>query len=388
MLKRSLTTQIAQSLKQFPVVAMLGARQVGKTTLARALAAKRPKAVYLDLERPSDLLKLSDPEAFLQNLEDRLVVLDEIQRKPNLFNVLRPLVDARRKPGRFLILGSASPDLLRQSSETLAGRIVYHTLSPLLCHELPKPQTQWSRLWVRGGFPGSFLAASEAKSLKWREAFLQTHLERDLPGLGVRIPAATMKRFWQMLAHLHGQVWNASLLASSLGSTQPTATHHLNILEDSFMVRQLPPYTANLGKRLIKSPKIYMRDSGLLHALLNIPDTQALQGHPQIGPSWEGWGIEQALALAPASTRASFYRTATGVEMDLVLETPKLGLLALEFKCSTAPAPNKGFWQAVTDLKPARTAIIAPVKESYPIGKNAWVVPVTQLEAFIKEPKF
>jgi len=297
MLARHLETAVAASLRRFPAVALIGARQTGKTTLARTLLRRmRGRALLLDLERPSDLGKLAEPELYLEPLADRLVVLDEVQRAPGLFPVLRALIDARRRPGRFLLLGSASPALLRQSAESLAGRVIYHELAPLALHEVGS--RNGARLWLRGGFPGSYLARSEAASLAWRAAFVTTHLERDLPQLGIRVPAANLRRFWMMLAHAHAQLWNASQIGASLGLTVPTMRHYLDILSATFMVRELPPFHANLKKRLVKTPKVYLRDSGVLHALLGLPSTDALLAHPASGASWEGWVIEQACARA------------------------------------------------------------------------------------------
>ncbi len=319
MLHRSCTPQILSLLAEFPAVGLIGARQVGKTTLAKMVATQfDPRAVHLDLERPSDLDKLIEPELYLRPYADRLVVLDEIQRRPDLFPVLRALIDERRRPGRFLVLGSASPDLMRQSSESLAGRIAYHELAPFSLPEVDRERFA-TRLWTRGGFPESFLAKTDEASFRWRQAFIQTHLERDLPGLGIRVPSTALRRFWLMLAHSHGQLWNGSQIASSLGVAAPTVRRYLDILQDTFMVRQLQPYHANLKKRLVKRPKVYLRDSGLLHALLGIMDFDALSGHPLVGASWEGWAIEQVLAIIPSHWHTYFYRTARGAEIDLLL---------------------------------------------------------------------
>ena len=386
MIKRDLAPALRASLRQFPVVAVVGPRQVGKTTLARTLVGKPGQAVYLDLERPSDAAKLSDAESYLEPLADRLVILDEVQRRPDLFPLLRSLVDAKRRNGRFLLLGSASPDLSRQGAQSLAGRIVYHELSPFTMAETaataPDNLTQ---LWQRGGFPGSFLASSNARALAWREAFIDTHLQRDLPGLGVRIPATSLRRFWAMLAHYHGQLWNASKIAGSLGVSAPTAKHYLDTLEDTFMLRQLPPFAANLKKRLVKSPKIYLRDSGLLHALLRIGSHDDLLSHPVAGASWEGWVIEQALAACGSDTGASFFRTAAGAEIDLVLERPGGRRIALEIKRTSAPQPSKGFWCGVADIQPAAAFVVYPGKERYPLGPGVEALPVTLLGRVLRE---
>jgi len=377
MIERDFEPKILAALRRFPCVALLGARQVGKTTLARRVAAAKSGAVFLDLERPSDAAKLIEPELFLGPLADRLVVLDEIQRVPNLFPVLRSLVDERSRTGRFLVLGSASPGLLRQSSETLAGRVRFFELAPLLLHEVKPPLDGVPSLWLRGGFPRSFLAEDDRESLNWRDAFIQTFLERDIPAFGIRVSAANLRRFWQMLAHNHGQLWNASRLAAGFGVSPPTMQHYLDILEDAFMLRQLRPLEANLGKRLVKSPRIYLRDSGLLHALLGIDSIQALQGHPALGASFEGWIIEQIIAAAPQGWDWHFYRTAAGAEIDLVLRRARQTVV-VEIKFSAAPKPAKGFWNALEDLKPQRAFVVAPVRERYPLAERVQVLPVLE----------
>ncbi len=380
MIKRKLESVLLASLRRFPVVGLVGSRQVGKTTLARAVARRFGESVYLDLERPSDAARLADPELYLEAREKHLVVIDEIQRNPALFPVLRSLIDARRKNGRFLILGSASPALSRQAAESLAGRVIYHELAPFALEEIDAGQRPaWMKLWGRGGFPGSYLAANDARSLEWREAFIDTHLQRDLPALGVRVPAASLRRFWEMLAHYHGQIWNASKIAASLGVTAPTAKHYLDTLEDTYMVRVLAPFAINLKKRLVKSPKIYLRDSGLLHALLRIGDTERLLGHPVAGASWEGWVVEQALAATGTRSGASFYRTAAGAEIDLLIERPDGRRLAFEIKLASAPAPTRGFWSALSDLNPGAAYVVYPGKERYPLGQGVEALPVGML---------
>jgi hypothetical protein len=380
MLRRLLEPSLLASLKRFPVVGLVGARQCGKTTLARAVARKLGRAVYLDLERPSDAARLTDPELFLEPLADRLVIIDEIQRQPGLFPVLRSLVDARRRSGRFLVLGSASPALARQASESLAGRIVYHELAPFTLAEVATLRRGGTlHLWNRGGFPGSLLAASNPRSFAWREAYIATHLQRDLPELGVRIPAAALRRFWEMLAHFHGQLWNASKIAASLGVTAPTVKHYLDTLQDTFMVRTVSPFAANLKKRLVKSPKVYLRDSGLLHALLRIGTADDLLGHPIAGASWEGWVIEQALAADGGRSGAYFYRSAAGAEIDLVLERPRARRLAFEIKLASAPKPSRGFWSALADLRPSVAYVVYSGKERYPLGKGVEALPVSML---------
>jgi uncharacterized protein len=388
-IQRSLYPHLLESLQTFPVVGLVGPRQVGKTSLARQLAAALASVgtpvVTLDLERPSDLAKLSEPELFLEPLADRLVILDEVQLKPDLFGVLRSLVDAHRRPGRFLILGSAAPALIQHASETLAGRIEFLELSPLSLAELgaharPKEDCDLSAtLWSRGGYPDCYLARSDGAAMRWREAFIRSYLERDIPQLGIRVSAATLRRFWLMLAHHHGQLWNASTLAGSLGISAPSVRHYLDILESTFMLRVLPPYSANLGKRLVKSPKVYLRDSGLLHALLNLPDHNALLGHPVLGASWEGWVIEQILGQAPVGCRPYFYRTASGNEIDLLLDLPGGHLRAIEIKHSATPKLGKGFNEALDALSLPSGFVVAPVDQAYPLSKRAQVLPLRQL---------
>lgn len=379
MLNRRLYPIIEHALEQFPAVALLGPRQAGKTTLARTITAGRAGSLYLDLERPSDLAKLADPELFLSRHAGRLVVLDEIQRRPELFSILRALIDDNRRPGRFLLLGSASPQLLQQASESLAGRISFHELSPFDVSEIQPTFAELPSFWLRGGYPLSWLAKTDEASAEWRESFIVTHLERDIPAFGIRVPGTTLRRFWQMLAHLHGQMWNASRLASGFGVSAPTVQHYLDILEATYMVRRLPPLHANLSKRLVKSPKIYLRDSGLLHALLGLRSLEDLAGHPVVGASWEGWVLEQIAQLLPSPWQLSFYRTAAGAEIDVVVErgNKKIGF---EIKFSSAPALSKGFWSAVDDLALERVYVIAPVEVGYPLGQNVDVVPAIELK--------
>lgn len=380
--RRSLLKTVLDSLEIFPVVALVGPRQVGKTSMAREIAAEVGQGtVMLDLERPSELAKLAEPELFLEPLQDKLVILDEIQLAPGLFGVLRSLVDAQRRPGRFLILGSAAPELIQKSSETLAGRIEFIELAPFNLQEVTAPDGGDNfqiaqTLWSRGGFPDSFLGKSDAASMRWREAFIRSYLERDIPQLGIRIASATLRRCWLMLAHNHGQLWNASTLAASMGLSAPTVRHYLDILEGTFMVRVLQPFHANLGKRLVKSPKVYLRDSGVLHALLNLPNRDALLGHPVLGASWEGWVIEQILAAAPRGSRASFFRTASGNEIDLLLELPGGDLRAIEVKHSATPKLGRGFDEALDALKISSGFVVAPVKEPYPLSRRARVLPL------------
>lgn len=378
MITRRILPNIEKALAQFPAVALLGPRQAGKTTLARSVGSGRANSLHLDLERPSDLAKLADPELFLSRHADQLVVLDEIQRQPDLFPVLRALIDENRRPGRFLLLGSASPQLLRQTSESLAGRISFHELAPFDVGEIKPEHVGLANFWLRGGYPLSWLAESDEASIAWRESFILTHLERDIPAFGIRIPGPTLHRFWQMLAHLHGQMWNASRLASGFGVSAPTVQHYLEILEATYMVRRLPPLQVNLGKRLVKSPKIYLRDSGLLHALLGIRSLDELAGHPVVGPSWEGWVLEQIAQLLSPQWTLSFYRTATGAEIDVVAERGERKI-GFEIKLSSAPSLSKGFWFAMKDLQLEQAYVVAPVETGYPIAEKVEVFPAKDL---------
>lgn len=380
MINRQTLQQILKSLKQFPVVGLIGSRQVGKTTLAKAIGSQKSgQSLYLDLEKPSDLAKLGDPELYLNRHARHLVIIDEVQRKPELFPVLRALIDDDRRAGRFLILGSASPTLIRQSSETLAGRIIYHELTPLLMTETLKKISKYETLWLRGGYPGSLLAKTELASYTWRQAFTSAYLERDLPQLGIRVPAASLRRFWQMLAHAHGQAWNASKMAQSMGISAPTVGHYLNILEDTFLIRRLHPFHSNLKKRLVKSPKVYFRDSGLLHTLLDIVDHEQLTGHPIIGFSWEGFVIEQILGILPKTWTSSFFRSSAGAEIDLVLTPPGRAPIAIEIKYSLSPTLSRGFHEGFADLHCKQGFIIYPGKTSYPMNHQITVLSLKEM---------
>ena len=364
--QRFMEGQLQRALESMPAVAVLGPRQSGKSTLAREHVGRMagPKPCYLDLERPADHAKLSDPEAYLAANDDRLVCLDEIQRVPGLFPVLRYLIDQDRRPGRFLILGSASRDLIRQSSESLAGRLRYLELTPFLVDEAHG--LDLASFWSRGGFPESVLAADDAASLEWRLDFIRAFLERDVPGLMPRVSTAMVSRLWQMLSHTHGNLLNMSALANALDVSAHTVRHHIELLEGAFMARRLPAHHVNIGKRLVKAPKLYLRDAGILHALLGIRGPDDLAGHPIYGASWEGLGIESIMAHCRRDVRASFYRTARGAEIDLVLEFGQ-ERVAVEFKSSTAPKPRPGFWSAIEDLGTTRNWIVAPVSETFPM---------------------
>ena len=369
MIHRQAIEELSELLDQFPAVGLLGPRQAGKTTLALEIATQRP-SVYLDLESDTDRRKLTDPELYLGQHLDKLVILDEVHRLPGLFKPLRGLIDRARRDGKragqFLLLGSASVDLLRQSGESLAGRIAYIELGPFNIRETDRGEVD--RLWVRGGFPDSFLATSDLQSIRWRENFVRTYLERDIPSFGSRIPAETLRRFWTMLAHNQSQLLNAAQLARGLCVDGKTIAKYLDLLVDLLLVRRLQPWHRNAGKRLVKSPKVYIRDSGLVHTLLNIPTLDQLLGHPVVGASWEGFVLENLLAQLPTSIEAYFYRTAAGAEIDLVLVLPGNRIWAVEIKSGLAPKPTKGFYTACSDLKPDRCFVVYSGEERYPLN--------------------
>lgn len=383
MIKRRIHQAVQRALERQAAVALIGPRQVGKTTLALELA-ERSNALYLDLEARADRDKLGDAALFLREYEDRLVILDEIHRVPELFQALRGIIDQGRRrgrrTGRFLLLGSASIDLLRQSGESLAGRIEYVDMGPFDAIEVAANEATQTRLWVRGGFPDSYLAKRDADSFAYRRSFIRTYLERDVPQYGPRIPAETLERLWTMLAHNQGAMLNASRLAAGLSVSAPTVTSYIDLLVDLLLVRRLSPFHANTGKRLVKSPKVYVRDSGLAHALLGIGDYNALAGHPVVGPSWEGFVIENLLAVAPERTRASFYRTSAGAEIDLVLELPgSRRPWAIEIKRGLTTRPAKGFHNAIEDIQPARKFVVYAGTERYPIGNGIEAIGLREL---------
>lgn len=364
--------QLGDLLAQFPAVVLLGPRQAGKTTLALAEMARRGDALYLDLELPSAQRQLDDPEGFLLAQRHRLVILDEVQRIPELFAVLRGVIDIRRRggetAGQFLLLGSASGVLLQQASESLAGRVAQLELTPFQAREvLPTGSgADLHPLWIRGGFPLSWLAPDDAASLRWREAFIATYLERDIPTLGPRIPATTLRRLWTMLAHAQGSLLNQSQLAASLAISGQTVARYIDILADLMLVRRLPAWHGNVGKRLVRAPKVYVRDSGIVHALLGLTNLESVLGHPVAGASWEGFVIEQLLAAAPHA-EASFYRTAHGAEADLVLGFRNGETWVVEIKRASAPTVSKGFHVAAADVSAIRKLLIAPVAAPYPM---------------------
>jgi len=359
---------IVRALRRSPAVAILGPRQCGKSTLAkRMLDVIGVESVYLDLQAREDRAKLAEPELFLENHRSSLVCLDEIQLLPEFFGVLRSEIDRDRRAGRFLILGSASRDLIRQTHETLAGRIAFWELTPFLVPEVAEI-VRVPVLWNRGGFPESLLADDDADSVDWRRDFIQTFLERDIPSLGFAIPMPVMHRLWRLLAHYHGETVNYTKLAEAADLSVRTLKKYLFVLEQTGMVRQLPPFEANLKKRLVKAPKIYLRDSGLLHTLLDIDSYDELLGHPKIGESWEGLAMEQIIQCMPR-WRPSFVRTSNGAEVDLVLERGSRRRF-YEFKASKAPKPARGFHELVRAMRPESAMVVAPVDESYDIGEN------------------
>ena len=384
MIDRRITKTVEDALSRQAAVGLIGPRQVGKTTLALQIAEARD-ALYLDLENPRDRNKLKDPMLFLVEHEDQLVILDEIHRVPELFQPLRSLIDQGRRKGkrygRFLILGSAAIDLLRQSGETLAGRIEYVNMGPLDVLEIEPGWEAISRLWIRGGFPEIYLSANERNSFRARRSFIRTYLERDVPQFGPRIPAETLERLWIMLAHSQGSLLNASRLAESLMVSSPTVSRYIDLLVDLLLVRRLTPYHGrNTRKRLVRSPKVYVRDSGLVHALLNIEDSLALAGHPVVGSSWEGFVVETLIGAMPEAGQASFYRTAGGSEMDLVLELGgNHGLWAIEIKYGSAPKLSKGFHEARDVLAPKRTFIVYSGEDRYPIAEGVEVIGLREM---------
>lgn len=372
MVKRTIESEIIENLSVFPAVVLLGSRQCGKSTLIKMMSDAFQSFIYLDLQNPADLSKLNDSRYFFDTYKDSTICIDEIQLAPELFSVLRSAIDFHRKPGRFILLGSASRDLVQHTSESLAGRVGLVDLTPFVVDEVKlSSQFNLQEFWIRGGYPDSYLATSDKASVLWRDNFIRTYVERDIPQLGYQIPALQMRRMMMMLAHVHGQVLNLSKLAESLNVTHPTIRKYIDLLEQTYVVRSLSPYENNLKKRLVKSPKIFLRDSGLLHSLLQINDFNQLMGHPVYGSSWEGMVVENVLTNFK-QFNASFYRTASGVEVDLVLEKAN-DLYLIECKASSSPVLSKGFWVALDDLSPKHTYILAPVTSTYKMKENITV---------------
>lgn len=391
MIKRAIYQKVLQALDRQAAVALIGPRQVGKTTLALEIAAKR-KAIYLDLEAIEDREKLKNPTLFLSKNEKKLVILDEIHRMPELFQTLRGIIDKGRRKGlrvgRFLILGSASIDLLRQSGETLAGRIEYIDMEPLnILETSSRKKSDPAKLWVRGGFPDSYLAKNDEDSYAYRRNFIRTYLERDVPQFGPRIAAETLERLWIMLAHSQGQLLNASRLAASLSVTAPTVSGYIDLLTDLLLVRRLRPLHVNTKKRLVKAPRVYVRDSGITHALLGIADYNQLSGHPVFGSSWEGFVIENLLSVAPTRTSASFYRTSAGAEIDLVLELPGGKRWVIEVKSGLTLKLEKGFHNALEDVNPDRSFVVYAGSDRYPVTEETDAISLAELAQELKEVK-
>ena len=389
MIPRYAETLIRQKLTNTPAIVLLGPRQVGKTTLARRIAEGWPGgAVYLDLERPADRLRLDDADGYLRAQQGKLVILDEIHRAPGVFEVLRGIIDDHRQAGQrggqFLLLGSAALDLMRQSSETLAGRVAYLDIAPLAASETTNAGIKADTLWLRGGFPDSLLALDDAQSLDWRRDFIRIYLERDVPMFAPRLPAETIGRLWTMLAHQQGSVVNQARLASALGVSNPTVDRYIDLLVDLQLLRRLRPWSGNVGKRLVKSPKVYVRDSGILHGLLELETLNDLLGHPVCGLSFEGHCIEN-LVLAAGSRRVPyFYRTHAGAEIDLLLEKGGRPEIAIEVKRSSAPSPGKGFSQACDDLEISQRYVLYPGLERFGLRHGAEAIGMAELVGLLQ----
>ena len=386
MIPRRQAITVSARLKATSTVVLLGARQVGKTTLARAIADERgPAALYLDLERVADRRRLEDADHFLRAQAGKLVVIDEIHRAPGLFEVLRGVIDDRRRAGdrtgHFLLLGSASLDLMRQASESLAGRAAYVELAPIDAAELMPTGLGVETLWVRGGFPESLIAKDDASSLSWRRDFIRSYLERDVPMFAPRLPAESIDRLWRMLAHSQGAMLNQSRLAASLGVSAPTVGRYVDLLVDLLLVRRLRPWVGNVGKRLVRAPKLFVRDSGLVHALLDLETWHDVLGHPVAGASWEGLAIETLVAAAGERYTPFFYRTEDGAEVDLVLERGAKVAVAVEVKRSTAPEPSRGFRLGCDVLKPARAFVLHGGRERWSMGRRVEAISLQELAA-------
>lgn len=373
-------TTLSRLVRTNPAVVVVGPRQVGKTSLVKHLTPQIPReVVYFDLENPDDFNQFANPSLLLEPLQDQTVILDEIQRVPALFPVLRGLIDRHRQPGRFILLGSASPELIRDTSESLAGRVSYFELHPFALPELPGA-IDYRQHWLRGGFPESLLADSDEKSLDWRENFIRSYLERDLPLLGLRANPMLIRRLWTMIAHLNGQLLNLSALGNSLDISAPSVRRYLDFLESAFLIRQLQPWFANISKRLVKTPKIYLRDTGLLHALLRIGTIRDLQSHPALGASWEAYIVQEMATRLPARADMYFYRTHDGTEADLVITRSGIPEVLVEIKYSTTPKPGKGFYIAKNDLSTTRNYIICPVPKGYPLAEDVSVLSYLELD--------
>jgi hypothetical protein len=388
MINRRILPFVESALTRQAAVALIGPRQVGKTTLAFLIKEQR-SCLYLDLENPADRQKLSEPTLLFAQYENELVILDEIHRVPDLFPVLRGIIDQGRRQekryGRFLLLGSASIDLLRQSGESLAGRIAYVDMGPFDVLEVVHDSKDLIQLWVRGGFPDSYLAPDDGDSLALRQDFIRTYLERDVSLFGPRLPAETLRRLWTMLAHGQGSLLNASRLASNLAISAQTVTRYIDLLVDLLLVRRLTPFHANTKKRLVKAPKVYVRDTGLLHALLGIETYNDLAGHPVIGASWEGLVIENLLSISPPRTSATFYRTSAGAEIDLILQFPNAERWAIEMKNSLTPSLERGFYSACDDVRPDRSFVVYPGNDRYPLSNKVEAISLYELASLVSD---
>lgn len=383
MIRRQLQQHLIHLLKEYPAIAVLGPRQVGKTTLVKEIAKRQNKKpmLYLDIEKPSDVRKLTDAEAFFDLNKNNCTILDEVQLMPELFSILRPTIDEYRKAGRFILLGSASPNLMKGVSETLAGRIAYIELPPIGLLELPK-QIKQNKHWFRGGFPTPLLAKSDESSIKWMDNFIKSYLERDLSLIfNIDFSSSIMKNFWSMLAHANGNIWNAEVFARSLGITATTVNRYADYLEAAFIIHRLPAFFINAKKRLVKAPKVYIRDSGLLHRLIDIQNTDDLLGNIIVGASWEGYVLEQIKQNLPTPIRLFYYRTHAGAECDIVLVKGIKALACIEVKFSNSPSISKGFFETIKDLKPKYKFIITPSSDEYPYKEN---ILTTSLFKFLK----
>ena len=387
-IRRVIASDVESALRRQAAVALIGPRQVGKTTLALEIGRARD-ALYLDLEDRDDRNRLAQPALFLDNVEDRLVILDEIHRMPELFATLRGIIDRGRRKGkgigRFLILGSASIDLLRQSGETLAGRIAYIDMVPFSALEVEDARSARERLWLRGGFPESYLASSDRNSLALRRDFIRTYLERDVAMFGPRVPATTLERLWTMLSHRQGTTLNVSALARALELSAQSITRYIDLLCDLLLVRRLPPLLANVGKRLVKAPKVYVRDSGLVHALLGIASLEQLAGHPVVGESWEGYVVETLLGARPPLARSHFYRTSAGAEIDLVIDHADGERWAIEIKRSLSATVRRGFHLACGDIKPTRAFVVHAGDDRYPVAQGVEGIGVRELAQALRD---
>nr|WP_321353628.1 ATP-binding protein [uncultured Draconibacterium sp.] len=379
---RKLFKEVQNSLTYFPIVAIIGPRQVGKTTLIKQLITNtKEECIYLDLERASDLNKLTDAELFFSQNREKLIIIDEIQLKEDLYPLLRSLVDETRKPGQFILLGSASPDLIRNSSETLAGRIAYLRLFPFALEELPSNISQ-TNLWINGGFPDALLAPTPDLTWQWTENFIHTYLNRDLLQLGLNAPSRTIRNLWSMLAHSSGQILNASTLANSLGLSSPTINKYIDFLEGAFLIYSLQAFAPNMKKRIVKRPKIYLTDTGILHHLIGVENFNELAGHPGLGPSWETFVLTQILAEKKKTLKLFFYRTHHGAEVDFVITKGEKVLASIEVKFTNSPKLSKGNYIAFEDLNSPANFVITPSSDNYLINKN---VRACSLKTFIKD---